>query len=49
MAVMGARAIWWKAAQLWGEQAKGKGLAVRNAIKAANDFYCKFFADEIGV
>jgi hypothetical protein len=35
MAVMGARAIWWKAAQLWGEQAKGKGLAVRNAIKAA--------------
>jgi hypothetical protein len=49
MAVMGARAIWWKAAQLWGEQAKGKGLAVRNAIKAANDFYYKFFADEIGV
>ncbi len=49
MAVTGARAIWWKAAQLWGEQVKGKGLAVRNAIKAANEFYYKFFADEIGV
>ena len=49
MAVLGARAIWWKAAQLWGELNKGKGLAVRNAIKAANAYYYKFFADEIGV
>jgi hypothetical protein len=49
MAVLGARAIWWKAAQLWGEQEKGRGLAARGVLKAANEFFYKHFAEEIRV
>ncbi len=49
MAVLGARAIWWKAAQLWGEQEKGRGLAARGVLKAANELFYKHFAEEIRV
>ena len=49
MAVLGARAVWWKAAQLWGEQERGRGLAVRGAVKTANAFFYKYFAEELRV
>ena len=50
MAVLGARAIWWKAAQLWGALEKGRGLAAsRGALKDANAFFYKHFAEELRV